>query len=310
MWATVLIGSKRPGYTVVRKWDEPTDGSAHMKDPVSMSWDGKGNLLIADYAKGRVFRYTPHGRYLGELGPGRQGEGPSVSFENPTCVATDAHGRVFVSDLRTGPPRIRVFRPDGALQTAFAAKGVGPGQVMLVRGMSFDSGGRLFAADAETMRVNVYTGSGRFLESWDRAGVLPGRFAEPYGLIVDANDEVVVPNFYGPCQRFTATGEFLLAFAEPDPPNGPVAYTGIAGDRWGNVYLAVRGSSGLVQNTMDPEPRPVRLVKFNSSGVLVYEQALWPDERGENPMVVDRDGRVYVAFKRGKRVGVAVLATR
>jgi len=176
--------------------------------------------------------------------------------------------------------------------------------------MSFDSGGRLFAADAETMRVNVYTGSGRFLESWDRAGVLPGRFAEPYGLIVDANDEVVVPNFYGPCQRFTATGEFLLAFAEPDPPNGPVAYTGIAGDRWGNVYLAVRGSSGLVQNTMDPEPRPVRLVKFNSSGVLVYEQALWPDERGENPMVVDRDGRVYVAFKRGKRVGVAVLATR
>ena len=99
----------------------------------------------------------------------------------------------------------------------------------------------------------------------------------------------------------------MLAFAHPDPPNGPVAFTSAAGDRWGNVFLATRDTAGLVQNFVKPEPKPVRVLKYNNNGDLIATIPLWDDECGENAAAVDAHDRLYVLFKRGKTVGVAVF---
>ena len=242
---------------------------------------------------------------MGEPGgntPGHFGELRNVD------VSPD--GNIVACDMRTGPPRIQVFDPDGAFLHAFAQKGIGPGQIMQPQGVAFSPAGRIYAADSDNMQVNVYENDGAFVESWRRNGVRPGDLNEPYGVIVDANGDVFVPNYYGPCQKFTANGEFVLAFGQPDPPDGLVAITSICGDQWGNVYLAVRDTAGLVQNSAKPEPRPARIMKFNNSGCLVTSFFLWEDERGENKMAVDANGRLYVLFKRVDALGVAIFEER
>ncbi|MCC6490304.1 MAG: NHL repeat-containing protein, partial [Candidatus Hydrogenedentes bacterium] len=267
LWATVIVGDGSPVYELVSKWEEPADASSHLKDPSDIAIERDGNLIITDAGRSQVFRFSVTGELLGQIGEGG-GNAPG-HFDGPRGVAIDSEGNIAVADVRTGPPRIQVFNHDGKLIRAFAQKGVGPGMVMQTRGMAFDASGRLLVADMDNMRVNVYTNDGDFLEAWEKNGVHPGEFNEPYGVVIDQNGDVSIHNYYGPCQKFTRTGNFLFAFAYPDPPTGPVAYTAVAGDQWGDVFLAVRDTAGLVQNSVDPEPKPVRMLKFNSSGELV-----------------------------------------
>ncbi len=305
LWATVLIGEKEPSYEMVSQWDEPTDGSGHLKYPSGLAIERDGNLLISDASSSQVFRYSPKGEFLGtiSLGSGNK-EG---YLDTPRSLVVDNTGTIYVSDLRTGPPRLQAFHPDGTLLRAFAQKGVGPGKVMEVRGMTNDGNGRLLVADIDNMRVNIYGPDGTFLEAWENDGALPGQFNEPYGLFADKNSDVFVLSFYGPCQKFSSQGDFLSAFAHPDPPDGPVVLTSISGDQWGNVYLAVRDSAGMVHNTVHPEPKPAKLMKFNNNGSLVTTIPLWDDERGENPAAVDSQDRLHVVYRRNNVTGVAVF---
>ncbi|HOD52204.1 MAG TPA: NHL repeat-containing protein [Candidatus Hydrogenedentes bacterium] len=308
LWATVVVGTAAPAYELVAKWEEAADGSGRLKDPLDIALDRDGNLLISDGGLSQVLRFTAKGEFLGSIGEG--GGNTPGHFGELRNVDVDGEGRIVACDMRTGPPRIQVFDNGGKLLHAFALKGVGPGQIMQPAGLAFDPAGRIFAADADNMLVNVYEQDGTFVEAWRRNGVRPGDLNEPYGAAADRNGDVFVPNYYGPCQKFTGKGEFLLAFAQPDPPDGPVAITSAAGDQWGNVFLAVRDTAGLVQNSANPEPKPARIMKFNNNGDLVTSLALWDDERGENKTAVDGHDRLYVLFKRVNTVGVAIFEAR
>ena len=306
VWATAIVGAGQPAYALVTKWEEPSDGSVHLKDPTAIAVDPEGNLVIADMGASKVFRYSPKGAFLGTLGGG---SGNTVgALAGPRAIAVDAAGRVYVGDLHTGPPRIQVFGRVGKLLHAFGQKGIGPGKVMLPQAMTVDPTGRLLVADAECMRVTIYRRDGTLLDTWQRSGTGAGELNEPYGVVADANGDVFVPGYYGPCQKFTSRGELLFAFAHPGPPRGPVVFTSASGDRWGNVFLAVRDSRGIVTNSANPEPKPARILKYNNSGDLVATIPLWGDECGENAAAVDGQDRLYVLFKRGKSAGVAVFA--
>ena len=315
LWATVLVGKATPAdelfpanYELAAKWEEPADGSGHLKNPLDIALEPDGNLLISDAGRSQVLRFTSQGEFLGSIGEG--GGNVPGHFGDLRNVAVDAGGNIVTCDMRTGPPRIQVFDRTGNLLRAFAEKGVGPGQIMQPHGLAFDPAGRVFVADDDNMQVSIFKQDGTFIEAWRRNGVRPGELNEPYGVVVDKNGDVFVPGYYGPCQKFTGKGEFLFAFAHPDPPNGPVAYTSATGDQWGNVFLAVRDTAGLVQNSVDPEPKPVRMLKFNNNGDLITSFLLWDDERGENSSAVDDHDRLYVLFKRADKVGVAIFEPR
>ncbi|HPO15300.1 MAG TPA: NHL repeat-containing protein [Candidatus Hydrogenedentes bacterium] len=308
LWATVLIGDAGPTYELVEKWEEPADGSQHLKNPFDIALEHDGNLLISDAGRSQVLRFTAKGEFLGSIG--EAGGNAPGHFGDLRNVAVDADGNIVACDMRTGPPRIQVFNRDGKLLHAFAEKGIGPGQIMQPHGLAFDPSGRVFVADDDNMQISVFAKDGVFIKAWRRNGVRPGDLNEPYGVVIDKNGDVFVPNYYGPCQKFTGEGEFLFAFAPPDPPKGPVAFTSATGDPWGNVFLAVRDTAGLVLNSADPEPKPARMLKFNNNGDLVTSFSLWEDERGENSAVVDGHGRLYILFKRADKIGVAMFEAR
>jgi hypothetical protein len=233
---------------------------------------------------------------LGEVGygPGRE----PGQFTKPRHTAVDAEGRIWVSDEKSDRPRMQIFSRDGEFSRIFGEKGTGAGMLLRAHGMQFDRQGRLFVVDVDNARVNVYDKSGKFLYCWGKDGMYPGEFNAAHGLFIDPSGDVFVSGYYGPVQKFTAEGKFLTAFNYGEPPDGPVHFHAIGGDRWGNVYVTVRNLGHL--------PNEISLIKYNNNGDFVTSWRLSRAEREVNWVTTDREGLVYAAFGGGSYAGVEV----
>jgi hypothetical protein len=162
--------------------------------------------------------------------------------------------------------------------------------------LAFDKQGRILVNDVENARVNIYDRFGKFLSSWGRGGIYPGEFSLPHGLVMDSNDDVFINGFFGPIQKFTVNGQFLLAFCYPDPGDNAVVFHGLAGDRWGSLYVTVsEAEKGL-------------LLKYNNTGDFVTQLKMSSPANEPSWPVVDRDGKVYVLYTTKGKAGIEVFA--
>jgi len=309
LFATVILGESPPKYKSIRIWSEPvvkeSATTEHFTDPHGIDLDPDGNILIADQRGSRVQRYSPMGEYLGEIGKG-PGSGKG-EFKEPRMVIADATGNIFVTDSKGDRPRVQVFDPEGNYLRVFAEKGMQPGMILRCHGVGFDDQDRLHTVDVDNMRVNVYTHSGEFLYDWGTEGLIPGDFNSPHGLYIDRNNDVFVSGYYGPTQKFNSEGDFLFSFCPGDPPDGPVYFHSLTGDRWGNVYVTVRtreGYDGALQLGVD---HALSLMKFNNNGDFITALSFTAEEHRETSAVVGEDGLVYALFKGQKEMGVEIF---
>jgi len=306
LWATVMLPGEGPAYKLVGEWSEPNSKPIYLNDPHCVALDRDGNLLIADYDGSQVHRFTPDGKFLGNLGLGI-GEKPGY-VTKPRVVTTDRDGNIFVSDQKKDKPRIQMYTPEGKYVRQFGPKGNGPGQILRAHGLVFDSKDRLFVVDVDCMRVSIFNYDGSFVKTWGRDGPNLGDFNAPHGIAIDKNDDIVVVGYYGPCQKFTADGRFLRAFAQPDPPDRATYFHSIVSDRWGNVYLTVRGASGFGGKVEDNEGNLVSVMKYNNNGDYVSSLRLNVKGHAENWAAVDPNGKVYAIYAGSERRGVEIFA--
>ena len=308
LWATVLFEAPGPPYALVKSWGESREDAEHFVDPHCVALDGDGNIMIADYLGSKVTRFTPDGEFLGIIGEGT-GEAPG-KVTKPRVVTTDPNGLIFVSDQKSDKPRIQVFTPEGEFLRIFAPKGTGPGHLLRAHGMAFDEDLNLYVIDVDNMRVNVYAHDGTFIKSWGRDGHRVDEFNAPHGLVVDPNNDVFVCGYYGTCRKFNCDGEFLFAFAHGDPPDGAVYIHSAAGDRWGNVYLMVRGARGYGGAIEEQQDELPSIMKFNNNGDHVASITLEVSGHKENWAAVDKDGNVYAVYESNEGFGVQIYEPR
>src|SRR5438445_6031610 len=94
---------------------------------------------------------------------GSQGGGDG-QFANPTGVAVDGSGHVFVAD--SGNDRIQKFTNTGTFLTKWGSQGSGDGQFSNPTGVAVDGSGNVFVADAANYDVNNLTNTGTFAADW------------------------------------------------------------------------------------------------------------------------------------------------
>ncbi len=305
LWGTVLMGNPDPAYKMVSSWSESAGKGGRLKKPHGISLDG-GNLLIADQGAHQIFRYSKAGKFLSEIGRGQGAE--AGQFTEPRYAAVDDSGNIFVTDVKSDRPRMQVFDSNGKLLRIFAEKGLAPGQMMRGHGLAFDRKQRLFVTDVDTMRVCIFERSGKFQSCWGKDGPNLGDFNAPHGLFIDGADDVFVNGYYGPTQKFTPNGDFLLAFGSGDPPDGAVYFHSITGDRWGNVYATVRTKAGYSGALESQAGKKVSIAKYNNSGDFICNLSLSVKEHTESWAAVDHDGTVYALFTGAGQAGVEVFA--
>ncbi|MCC6682887.1 MAG: NHL repeat-containing protein [Phycisphaeraceae bacterium] len=308
LFATVLVGDDEPKYELVNTWSEPIKSAEHFKSPHGIGLDKDGNLLIADVKANRVLRFTPDGKFLGDVGDGSGGE--PGKFVEPRLAIIDDKGNIWATDSKSDRPRLQVFSPDGKFERQFAEKGILPGFLLRAHGMGFDRQQRLFVVDVDNFRVNVYSHDGDFLYDWGQVGTGPGQFNAPHGLYVDPSGDVFISGYYGPIQKFDSQGNYLFRFCHGDPPDGPVYFHSISGDRWGNVFVMVRNRSGYDNQLQTDGGRRLSVMKFNNNGDFVTGWSLEKPEHRESWAVVADDGTVYSLFQDAEHVGVQTFVPR
>jgi DNA-binding beta-propeller fold protein YncE len=220
--------------------------------PHGIHVDREGNIWVTDgrAAEGRglqVIKYAPDGRELMRIGQaGVPGSGP-YQFSGPTDVATAPDGSIYVTDGHETQSNHRVikFSAAGEFLLSFGEFGSEPGQFNVPHAIAIDSRGRLFVADRDNNRVQIFEPNGRFIDQWTQ-------FGRPSGIAVGANDTIYVSDNQSNAARNpsverglrvgdAATG-VVHAFI-PDPEFDPARSEetgahGVAVDDAGNVYGA------------------------------------------------------------------------
>jgi len=163
------------------------------RDPSGVAVDARGDVYVADTGADRVWKLSPGGRRLAVWGAapaaGVSPAGP-VGLREPTAVAVDAAGRVYVAD--SGHDRVVVLDRRGRQLAAWGGEGGAPGQFSYPDGIAVDARGRVFVADAGNDRIQELTSGGRVLAVWGVEGSAPGELLHPAGLAVVCGGELLV----------------------------------------------------------------------------------------------------------------------
>lgn len=165
--------------TFVRTW-----GKDMFVNPHQLRIDHEGNIWVADFGLHIVQKFTPEGKLLLTLGVrGEKGE-DETHFNMPTDMAITKSGDIFVTD-GYGNRRIVHLDKSGKFIKAWGEYGSKPGQFILPHAIVVDSQGKLYVADRNSGRIQIFNQEGQFLDQW--SGMLM-----PWGLSITDNDDLWV----------------------------------------------------------------------------------------------------------------------
>jgi streptogramin lyase len=143
-----------------------------------------GNIWTANITEHVVRKYNPKGKLLLTLGePGVAGN-DKAHFDRPTDMAILPAGDIFVSDGYNNR-RVVHFDAKGKYVNQWGRDGSGPGQFALPHSIVADSQKRLYVADRENARIQVFDAEGKLLAVWEDT-------ITPWGLYITKKDELWV----------------------------------------------------------------------------------------------------------------------
>ena len=207
-------------------------------------------LWLVDDGDHTVRRCTLDGKVLQTIGtPNRPApKWSGAPFNRPTHVALAGDGSLYITD-GYGNTRVHRFTAEGKHLGSWGEPGTDPGQFNLPHNVGVDRQGRVYVADRENFRVQIFDGGGRFITQWNN-------LYRPCGLYVDRQgdqDRIYVGelsssvsvsegihNLGARLQIFTPAGERLARIGAPLPGSGPgefVAPHTVAVDSRGDVYV-------------------------------------------------------------------------
>jgi DNA-binding beta-propeller fold protein YncE len=253
----------------LRSWGEGLVGRAH-----AITIGPEGEIWLTDDGNHTIRKFTPEGRLLLTIGEADR-PAPLQSgrpFNRPTHLAiSPTTGDLFISD-GYGNSRVHKYDPAGRYLLSWGEPGTDPGCFNLPHNIATDAEGRVYVADRENHRVQVFDGEGRYLGQ-------VGNLHRPCGLFIDpreggqlfvgelGSDLAVnqsVPNIGARVSILSLKGDLLARIGGPfkgEKPGEFVAPHGVATDSRGDLYVAE--VSWTARGRHENPPREIRcLQKF------------------------------------------------
>lgn len=144
----------------VRNW-----GKGQFVQPHQLRIDREGNIWLADFGRHVVQKFTKEGALLQTLGVDREAGEDETHFNMPTDMAITPTGDIFVTD-GYGNRRVVHFSREGKYIKAWGGSGSDAGQFVLPHAIVIDNDGRLYVADRNSGRIQIFDQQGRFLDQW------------------------------------------------------------------------------------------------------------------------------------------------
>ena len=130
-----------------------------------IKFDSQGRVVMLLGRKAENVNVPARGAARGGTGAGQQTD----LFDQPTDVAWDAAGNIFVAD-GLGNARVAKFDKDGKFLKSWGKRGTAPGEFANVRSIAVDAQGNVYAADGGNRRVQVFDNEGTFKTAFTNVG--------------------------------------------------------------------------------------------------------------------------------------------
>jgi peptidylamidoglycolate lyase len=140
---------------VIRRW-----GANLFVMPHQIITDNHDNIWITDCGAHRLFKFSPAGELLLEVG------GDETGLKLPTDLVPMDDGSIFVSD-GYGNARVLHLDAQGRLIHQWGNKGTTAGQFNLPHAITADQSGRIYVADRENYRIQIFNQQGVLLDLWE-----------------------------------------------------------------------------------------------------------------------------------------------
>ncbi len=223
---------------------------AKFKTPIDIATDKWGNSYVTDMGNHSIRKITPSGLVSTLAGSGvagyADGTGSAAQFNNPSGLAVDNDGNVFVADSYN--QRIRKITPDGMVTTVAGDGSAGylegpsaSARFNFPRDVAVDLLGNLYVTDHFNNRVrkigtdgivSTFAGSG---ENSSEDGTGTGAsFYDPEYLVFDNQGNLYETESYGPLRKITPEGVVTSYFSEVFTG----FHSGVLVDSSGNIFTS------------------------------------------------------------------------
>lgn len=173
--------------------------------------DPEDNIWTTDVGSHVVLKLSPDGHVLLSLGRMRTPGDDVLHFNQPTDVAFDRDGNIYVADGE-GNSRVLKFNKFGNPLLGWGMKGDGPGQFNLPHSIAID-GDLVYVGDRENARIQIFDLNGRYFGEW--------KLGHPYGLFITPDHFIYMSDaIAGRILKISRDGKVIGALDGPTPDKG------------------------------------------------------------------------------------------
>ena len=173
--------------------------------------DSEDNIWTTDVGAHVVLKMSPDGRVLLSLGRMRIPGDDVGHFNQPTDVAFDREGDIYVADGE-GNSRVLKFNKFGNPVLGWGMKGSGPGQFDLPHSIAID-GDLVYVGDRENARIQIFDLNGRYLREW--------KLGHPFGLFITPDHFIYMSDaIAGRILKINQEGKAVGVLDGPPPDKG------------------------------------------------------------------------------------------
>lgn len=209
------------------------DQGRKLRRPLYLAFDKAGNVYVTDRLLHGLFIFTPRGKFIKQFFP--NGE-PNFKWA-PIALYFDKNETLYVSDI-LGDHRIMLFNPEGKLKLAFGSVRQAqkvkelPGSFSFPNSIVVDKKGRIFVADSDNRRLQVFDSKGKFLYVIETRGL-------PRGIDIGFKDRLHIVDTPGHnVLVYSLKGTELLAFGTVGIGLGQMAYPNGIDTVGRRIYIA------------------------------------------------------------------------
>jgi DNA-binding beta-propeller fold protein YncE len=250
----------------LRSW-----GQGMFNSPHGLHIGSDDTVYCIDEGSHSVLVTTPYGELRSRIG------GPTASpfmsgqpFNRCTNVAVAANGDIYVTD-GYGNARVHRYSRAGELIHSWGEPGVAPGQFNVVHDICCDRNGRIYVADRENHRIQIFDEDGTWLDQWNNlhrpcglsigGGQQPVFYVSELGPAMQSN--LKTPNLGPALSILDDQGRHLARLGAARAGIEPGAFMsphGVAVDSHGDIYVAELTRTVWARSYDGPPPVNVRTI--------------------------------------------------